>query len=291
MDAAASLLMLVLTMSWGLNHVAAKVSNLGFNPIFLLVLRSVLGGILVYFWCLYRRIPIFTRDGTLAGGVLAGVLFSAEFILIYVGLDFTTAARGTLMVNTMPFFMLAGAHFLLGERMTLGRLTGLVCAFAGVVLVFSDQLSMPDRSAIIGDVLCLTAGLLWALTTVVVRKSRLRDASGEKTLLYQIGVSVLVMTPLVPLAGPALRDVSAPAVYSFLFQAVFVVAVTYPVWFAMVRRYSPTGLSSFAFLSPVFGVLGGGLLLGEPVTPRIVLALVLIAAGLWIVNRPGGEPA
>lgn len=284
-DATAALVMLLLTLCWGLNHVAVKVSNTGFNPIFMLVARSLLGGLMVYMWCLYRRIPVFQKDGTLIGGILAGLLFSLEFGLLYVGLDYTTAARGVLMINTMPFFMLLGAHFLLGERMTPGRFLGLALAFAGVVLVFSDQLSMPTPSAVIGDILCLTAGAMWAGNTLAVRLTRLSEASGEKVLLYQVAISAAVMAPAIPLAGPIVRDVSAAAVSAFLFQAMVVVAVTYPVWFALVRRYSASGLSSFAFLSPVFGVLGGGLLLGEPVTPRIVIALVSIAAGLWIVNR------
>src|SRR5690606_22596407 len=119
----------------------------------------------------------------------------------------------------------------------------------GVVLVFSDQLSMPGPSAVIGDILCLTAGAMWAGNTIIIRKSRLNEASGEKVLLYQIAVSAAVMAPAIPLAGPILREVSAVTVYAFLFQAVIVVAVTYPVWFELVRRYSASGLSSFAFLS------------------------------------------
>ena len=73
---------------------------------------------------------------------------------------------------------------------------------------------------------------------------------------------------------------------ALVFQAVFVVAFTYLVWFWLVRRYPASGLSSFAFLTPAFSVLMGGLILGEPLSMRLFLALAMIAIGIFIVNRP-----
>ena len=89
-----------------------------------------------------------------------------------------------------------------------------------------------------------------------------------------------------PLAGPVLRDVSVLATGALLFQAAYVVAFTYLVWFWLVGRYPASGLSSFAFLTPAFSVLLGALLLGEPVSWRLALALALIAIGIITVNRP-----
>jgi drug/metabolite transporter (DMT)-like permease len=285
-DAFAAGTMLLLTFSWGLNQVLIKVSNAGYNPVFLTFGRSALAALLIYGWCRWRGIRIFDRDGTLGAGILAGVLFGAEFVLIFFGLDYTTAARGALMINTMPFWVLIGAHFWLGERITLTKFAGLVLAFAGVALVFSDKLSLPDASAIRGDLMLLGAGILWAATTIVIKGSRLATASPEKTLLYQLAVSAVFALPLIPLAGPIVREVDLLATASFLAQAVYIVAFTYMVWFWLMRRYPAASLSSFAFLSPVFGVLCGAVLLGEPLSWRIFVALVLIAAGLTVVNRP-----
>jgi drug/metabolite transporter (DMT)-like permease len=285
-DAFAAGMMILLTLTWGLNQVAIKVSNEGYNPVFLTVARSAIASVLVFGWCRWRGIPLFERDGTLGAGIVAGVMFGLEFVLIFFGLDYTTAARGALMVNTMPFWVLIGAHFALGEHMSRIRLAGLVLAFGGVVMVFSDKLSLPDPSALKGDLMLLAAGLLWGATTIVIKRSRLSEVSAEKTLLYQLVISAIFAAPLIPLAGPVLRDFSALATGSLIFQAVFVVAFTYVLWFWLMRRYPASGLSSFTFLSPVFGVLGGGLLLGEPLSWRIFAALALIAAGLLLVNRP-----
>ncbi|QOF71925.1 DMT family transporter [Aminobacter sp. SR38] len=290
-DTAAVVFMLMLTMSWGMNGVAAKLATSGYNPIFLNVARSGIACVLVYLWCLYRRVPLFARDGTLWAGILAGLLFGTEFILVFLSLEHTTVARNSLLVNTMPFWVLIGAHFWLGERMSLQKLFGLILAFGGVAVVFADKLGDAGGPTLFGDLLALVAGLLWALTTLAIKGTKLASAGAEKVLLYQLVVSALMAIPLVSLAGPAFRDASTVATGALLFQAVYVVAFTYILWFWLMRRYPAAGLSSFAFLSPAFSVICGWLVLGEVLTWNIFLALGLIATGLIIVNRPSRRRA
>lgn len=285
-DTFAVLMMLGLTFSWGLNGVAAKLAYEGYSPIFLSLARSAIGAVLVFFWCRYRRIRLFKVDGTLWPGLIAGALFGAEFILILVSLEYTTVARSALMVNTMPFWVLIGAHFFLGERMSMVKLGGIALAFVGVVLVFSDELSLPGPEAIVGDLMSLVAGALWAATTIVIKSTRLANTSAEKLLLYQLAVAAVLAVPFLPFSGPMLRDITALATGALLFQSVFIVAISYLLWFWLMRRYPAAGLATFAFLTPAFSVLCGSVILGEPLSWRIVLALTLIAAGLLIVNRP-----
>lgn len=289
LDSVAVATMIGLTFAWALNGVAAKIAMDGFNPIFLSVLRSAIGGAAVYFWCRLRGIAVFSRDGTLPGGILAGSLFGMEFALIFLSLDHTSVSRMVLLMNTMPFWVLIGGHFLLGERMSLPKFVGLAIAFCGVALVFADRLSLPGPTALIGDTMALAAGVLWAATTLTIRSTRLAQAGAEKILLYQLAVSAVVVLPLLPLAGPAVRDVTATAIVALLFQAFVVVAFTYVVWFGMMRRYTVASLSSFAFLTPVFGVMCGGILLGEPLSPLLIAALLLVAGGLVLVNRPANR--
>ncbi|RWN50387.1 EamA-like transporter family protein [Mesorhizobium muleiense] len=285
-DMAAAAIMVGLTFSWGLNYVAAKISYAGYDPVFLSIARSVIGGLCVLVWCRWRGIALFSRDGTLVAGILAGALFGLEFLFLYVGLEQTTVARNTLLVNTMPFWVLVGGHFLLNERITARRLVGLLLAFAGLVAVFSDQLSADNGATLIGDLLSLGAGILWALTYIVIKRTKLAETSAEKLLLYQLAGAAMVGALVLPFAGPPVRDFAALPTLALLFQAVYIVAFTYVLWFWLLRRYPASGLSSFTFLSPVFGVLCGAIFLNEPLTIRIFLALGLIAAGLIIVNRP-----
>jgi drug/metabolite transporter (DMT)-like permease len=284
-DTFAVAMMIGLTLSWGLNGVAAKLSNSGYSPVFLTLVRSALGGALVFAWCWWRGIRLFERDGTLWAGMLAGLLFAIEFLLIFVGLDYTSVARSTLLVNTMPFWVLVGGHFMLGERITAKKIVGLLLAFGGLVLIFSDKLSQPGPDAFIGDLMSLGAGLAWAATNVVIKGTRLARAGAEKLLLYQLAVAAIVALLVLPFGGPPIRDGNAVATWAMIFQAVYVVAITYVLWFWLLRHYPASGLASFTFLTPAFGVLFAGLILGEPLGATIFIALVLIAAGLVLVNR------
>lgn len=283
-DMAAAAIMVGLTFSWGLNYVAAKISYAGYDPVFLSIARSAIGGFCVFLWCRWRGIPLFTRDGTLPAGIAVGVLFGIEFLCLYVGLEHTTVARNTLLVNTMPFWMLLGGHFLLGEQITLRKLLGLLLAFAGLAAVFSDKLGSGDM--LFGDLLSLGSGFFWALTSILIKRSKLVEASAEKLLLYQLAGAAVVGLLVMPLAGSPIRDPALLPTLALLFQAIYIVAVTYVLWFWLLRRYPASGLSSFTFLSPVFGVLCGAMFLNEPLTVRIFVALGLIASGLIIVNRP-----
>ncbi|WP_244440015.1 DMT family transporter [Mesorhizobium metallidurans] len=283
--------MVGLTLSWGLNYVAAKISYAGYDPVFLSIARSIIGGLCVLGWCRWRGIRLFTPDKTLVAGLVVGVLFGIEFLFLYVGLEHTTVARNTLLVNTMPFWVLVGGHFLLDERITARKLLGLLLAFAGLLAVFSDKVSAGNGATLTGDLLSLGAGILWALTSIVIKRSKLAETSAEKLLLYQLAGAILVGVVVMPFAGPPVRDFAALPTLALLFQAVYVVAFTYVLWFWLLRRYPASGLSSFTFLSPVFGVLCGAVILNEPLTVRIFLALGLIAAGLIIVNRPARKLA
>jgi drug/metabolite transporter (DMT)-like permease len=284
MDSFAVLTMIFLTLVWGMNTVFIKMAMPGFSPLGMTFFRAVLAMAVIYAWCRYRAIRIFERDGSLLTGSIAGALFGFEFIVIYSGLDLTSASRGTLMTSTMPFFMMAGAHYLLGERITPGKVLGAVIAFAGVAVVFLDKLSLPSPDAIYGDLLCLLGGVLWAATTLYIRYAKLDRLTPEKTLLYQLAGAAISALPLMLFAGPVIRELSFIPIASVLYQAVFVVGFTYVLWFWLMKRYPASGLSSFAFLSPVFGVMFGGLLLSEPITNNLLIGLALIAAGLFLVN-------
>lgn len=287
LDGLAASLLVVLCLAWGLNHVSIKVANEGLQPVFQVGLRAALGALLVFGWCRVRGVRLFARDGTLIAGIVAGLLFGGEFLLIYVALDYTTVSRGIVFLYTMPFAVAIGAHVLVpGERLTPPRVAGLVAAFIGVVIAFSDELSLPGPEALIGDALCVVAAIAWGATTIVIKTTRLRSASPEKVLLYQLVVSAAMQLALAPLYGPLIRELSAVVLVAFAYQVAVVAAVTFLVWFWLIRHYPAAQLSAFTFLTPIFGVAFGGLILAEPLSARLILALALVAAGIFLVNRP-----
>jgi drug/metabolite transporter (DMT)-like permease len=278
--------LVVMCGSWGLNQVAIKIALFGIPPALQMGARSLVAALIVFVWCLLRRQPLFGRDGSLKPGIVVGLLFGAEFALIFWGLQFTTAARGVIFVYIAPFVVAAGGHFFLGEPPSVRKIAGLAAAFLGLLVAFADKLSLPSPAALWGDALCLAAAILWGATTIVIKGSVLARVRAEKTLLYQLAVSAVLGFALSLLLGEELDLGAAAAVMpAFLYQAIWVAAITYLGWFALIRDYPASLLSSFTFLTLLFGVAFGAALLGEPVSPQLLAALLLVAFGIYLVNR------
>lgn len=287
LDIRAATILVVLCGSWGLNQVAIKVGLWGIPPATQMGARSLIAAMLVFAWCVVRGQKLFERDGSLRPGLAAGLLFGVEFLAIFWGLQYTSAARAVIFIYLTPFVVALGGHFLLGETLGVRKIVGLCCAFAGLVLAFFDELSLPSREALFGDALCIFAAILWGATTVLIKGSVLRTVSAEKTLLYQLAMSALVGLVFAVLIGERVELGLAMAVApAFLYQAIWVAAITYVAWFALMRDYPASLLSSFTFLTPLFGVAFGAALLNEPLSSRLLAALVLVAVGIYLVNRP-----
>ncbi|MFN7572598.1 MAG: DMT family transporter [Betaproteobacteria bacterium] len=286
LDARAAALMVALTMCWGLQQVAIKLALPTVAPLTQAAIRSLLAGLLLLGWARWRGIALFGRDGTLAAGGVAGVLFAAEFCFIYAGLAHTSASRMVVFVYLAPILTALGlAWFIPGERLAPLQWAGVALAFAGLVGAFADGLSAGAHSTLLGDGFGVIAAALWAATTVLVRATRLAQASAEKTLFYQLGVSALLLPAAALLAGePAVGQLDALAVGSLLFQGVVVAFASYLGWFWLLTRYLAARLAVFSFLAPMFGVLFGVLILGETLSARFALAAVAVGAGIALVN-------
>jgi drug/metabolite transporter (DMT)-like permease len=226
-------------------------------------------------------------DATLVPGIAAGVLFGFEFLLIFQGLLWTDASRAALFIYTAPFFVVIGARwFLPGDRFYRSQWFGLLLSFAGMAVAFGVPSPNADSRQLIGDLMRVLAGAAWGATTLVIKASALARASYEKMLLYQLIVSAPLLALGAQLSGEQVTSPpSALAIGSLLYQTFWVVGITYLAWFALIQRYSASRLSAFTFLTPLCGVAAGHLVLGEPLTPVFAVAVVLVVAGLILVNR------
>lgn len=294
-DGFAITLMIVLCAIWGLQQVAIKSANVAIPPVFQAGLRSTIATLLVWGWARARGTPLFDRDGTLGAGLLAGVLFATEFVCIFIGLSLTSATRMAVFLYTAPCFTALGLHlFVAGERMRRMQWVGIAIAFAGIALAFADGFVRPANhghgstlTGVAGDALGVLGGIAWAATTVVIRGTRLAHTSASKTLLYQLAVSAVVLLGLAAMLGETHVDTVTPlALASLAYQAVVVAFVSYLVWFWLLTRYIASRLSVFSFLTPLFGVTFGVLLLGESFSGRFLAAAVLVLVGIGFVNAP-----
>ena len=287
LDSTAVLLMTVLCAVWGFNQVAIKLVNSGISPILQAGIRSAGLAVLLWAWSSHRGVRLFSCDGTLRLGLLIGVLFAAEFVFLYWGLVFTTASRAVLFLYMSPFVVALGAHFCIpGERLRPLQGAGLVCAFCGTAVALGDALRLPSHRELLGDAMALAAAALWGATTVVIKASRLAAISPHKNLFYQLGISALLLPLLSWLGGEPGFVAPTPLVIGMLaYQIVAVAFASYLTWFWLISRYPAGRLSSFSFLTPLFGLLAGAAVLSEPVSPGLALALALVAIGIYLVNR------
>lgn len=287
LDALAAALALVLCLSWGINQVAVKLALPEIPPLIQAAFRSTFGALVVVAWARLRGVKLMEADGTLVPGLVAGLLFGLEFLLIYRGLVWTGASRAVLFLYVAPFLVVIGARWLLpGDRFDRWQWLGLTLSFVGMVVAFGVPTPDTDAWTLLGDLMLVGAGAAWAATTLVIKASKLVRVAFEKTLLYQL----IVSAPMLAFCAHALGErvvapPSAVALGSLVYQTFWVASFTFLAWFALVQRYSASRLAVFTFLTPLFGVAAGHIVLAEPITPAFAIAAVLVVAGLVLVNR------
>lgn len=295
MDAFGASLLIGFNVLLGLNQALVKLVNDGFAPVFQAGLRSACAFLPVLLYALWARKRLSITDGTLTPGLINGLLFSGEFCLLFIALDLTTVSRVSLFFYTMPLWVAVGAHFLIaGERLSAQKVLGLLVAFAGILLaLFSNDGATANESAAaddsgnrwLGDLLALLGALCWASIALLARASRLSTTSPEMNLLYQLGVSALLVIPLAFLLGDTVREPTAAIVGIFTFQVLVIVAIGFVVWFWILSVYPVANMASFSLLTPVFGIFFGWWIFDDALPPSFIGALGLVGVGLILVNR------
>src|SRR6195952_2276879 len=280
-------LMLVLCLSWGFNQIAVKLALPDIPPMLQATIRSA-GGLLVLLVIAWLRgVKLFERDGTLRAGLFAGVLFGIEFVLIYRGLQLTSASRAVVFLYTAPFFVALGSYQFLGERLRPAQWGGLALSFAGVALAIGVPQPNVDANVLLGDLLIVGGGALWAATTLIAKGTALRHAAPEKALGSQVALSIPILGVAAWIFGETMTRVPGPLALSLMvYQAVWVVGLTFLLWFMLVKTYSASKLSAFTFITPLFGVIASYFILHDTLTPVFGAAAILVIAGLYLVNRP-----
>lgn len=278
-------LMLLLCAIWGSQQVAIKLAADDVAPMLQVALRSGIAAFLVGLLLLWQRGWQGWLGPTWLAGLLTGVLFALEFFFIALGLQHTTASHMAVFLYTAPIFSALGLHLLLpSERLRRLQWLGITLCFAGVVVAFGLGGGW-EASMLLGDALGLCAGMAWGATTVVVRGSRLSEAPAGLTLFYQLAVAFVL------LLGYALLVVdfgqlrwSVLAVGSILLQGVVVSFASYLAWFWLLRRYLASNMAVFSFMTPLFGVSFGVLVLDESLSLNFIIGAALVLAGILLVS-------
>ncbi|SEP57154.1 DMT family transporter [Thalassovita taeanensis] len=266
------------------NQVVIKLGNGGFQPVFMAGLRSLGALVVLLVWMRIRGVRLSFPVGTVVPGLLLGGLFAFEFVCLFWALDHTSVARASILFYSMPVILSLAAHFTLpGERLTPLRLLGLGLAMAGVAVVLSQRNG--GQASLLGDLAALGAACGWAGIALSVRLTSISKVVPEMQLWWQLVVSSVLLLGLAPLFGPLLRDPGLWHVAGLMYQIIAVASFGFLFWFFLMKIYPASSVASFSFLSPVISVVLGWLILGEQIGGAVIVALVLVALGIVLINR------
>ncbi len=271
---------------WGLQQVAIKFAAGDIAPLMQAMLRSTLSALLVGAVLTWRGGWEAAR-GTVPAGLLTGALFALEFLFIALGLQYSLASHISVFLYTSPIFSALGLHLLLpGERLRPVQWMGIAVCFGGIALAFGGGLvlSQLNGRVLFGDAMGILGGAAWGATTVSIRASRLSEAPPALTLFYQLAVASVSLLVLAGVSGQWHVALTPRSVGSLLFQGVGVSFASYLIWFWLMRRYLASHLAVLSFMTPLFGVTAGVVLLGEPLSPNFIVGAVLVLMGITLVN-------
>jgi drug/metabolite transporter (DMT)-like permease len=306
------LLLTLICFGLALGQVAVRSVGEQISPLVHSALRSAGACLLLYMWMVVQKIPRSSTDltvgsPTLFWAILSGIFFGLEFVFLLPGVTLAGAARGTLLIYTTPFFVAIGAHFLLpNDKLTRNKVLGLSCAFLGVALVLYDRLQGPNLStayantdlvkkveafgidpSLTGDIACLLAAFFWSSLTLTVKATSLKTVQPERALMIQLIVSAMVMALAALAFGePGITQWTWQVAAVLLYGIVIIATVIFLAWLWLMRTVRVTTLHTFTLLTPIFALALAGFLLGEPITPLLLVSVACVSFGIYLVNRP-----
>jgi len=285
-DGIAALFLIIFSVLLGLNQVLVKLVNEGMHPIFQVALRSTLAIFPILIYCYIRKKKIDFFDGSFLPGLIAGVLFAIEFILLFTALDYSTVTRVSLIFYTMPVWLTVAAHFLIkNDTLTLNKFIGLIIALIGLIFAIYQPVTNYNIQQFYGDLFSLLASFCWAIIAIMLKTTRLTRSSPETQLLYQLIVSGIILLPISLMLEDFIRDINNQIILIFSFQVIVIMCLGFIGWLWIMSKYSASSTSSFAFLTPISGVLFGWLMMDDVINEQIFISLFLTCLGIYIINK------
>ncbi|NCF82002.1 MAG: EamA family transporter [Proteobacteria bacterium] len=278
---------LLIHVLWGGNPVAVKFSLLVFPPLWTAFFRFAIAIVCVGIWAKLSGIPIWPARHEWPALMLIGVLFTVQIASMNFGFDLTTGSMGAVLIATNPIFAALFAHFLLaGDKLTVVKGFGLLVAFVGTALVLMRGLGdLQVAHGVWGNIILLMSACLLGGRLIVSAKV-LQRIDGVRVVLWQMILSL----PLFALGGTLFESISWDAIAweplaGLAYQGVVVAGLGFTVSFYLMKRYTPSVIVSFNFVSPIAGVLLSAWLLGHVITGHLWAGLLLVAVGLFLITR------
>ena len=273
-----------LCVIFGSNAVAVKITFSGMGVFTTAAIRFGIAAVAIFLWARITGQTILLKKGQIHQVLIFSLLFTVQLSLIYLGLSKSNASRGTLLANLVPFFILFLAHFFIpGERITKRKFCGILLGFVGVIFMFIDEEAI-HAGFRTGDLIILCAVSIWSCATVYLKRI-IGTFSPFQLVMYSTMFSVpLFLVAALLWDKEMIFQLNAPVIGAILYQSLVTASFGFVAWNTMLKKYGAVSLHSFMFIMPIAGVALGGLVLGEPITLKILLALAFIVFGILVVH-------
>ena len=286
LDARGALISLFLAALWGGNPIAVKVALADAPPLRLAWMRFLIGGFVILAWALWtKRAGLFHyRAAEWRTMWSLGLLFCVQIALMNYGIALTSAAHSTVLLNAYAVHSVLLAHFFIpGDRLSLGKLGGVLVAYAGIVLLFGRGFSL-DEGTLLGDLVVSASALLLGERIVYMARA-VQKLDPVKLLVGQSAICTVcfVVASLIWESGTPTRYTLSLGAALF-YQGAVVAGFNFLVNTWMLQRYRPSVLAAPALTTPIFGLLIARVVTGDPLTPTLLLSALLVALGIGITT-------
>ncbi|MCP5118793.1 MAG: DMT family transporter [bacterium] len=275
------------SLLWGGNMVALKLGLTTFAPFWSAWWRMAIGALVIAAWARSRNVRLPMPPDERRPLLTLTAMFTAQIVLLNTGADLSSPAYAVVILNSHPIFSNVVGHFVASEhRLTPIRLIGLALAFAGICyLVLGRPIETLAPRPLLGNLLLLGSALLLGIRTVYTRWI-IQSIEPMRALVWQmLGSLPVFLVSAVLLEPMLLKPVTTVPILALAYQGVIIAGLCFIIWTMLLRRHAAGTLAMFAFTVPFFGILASALVFGEPVTPRIILAALLVTGGLALVGR------
>src|SRR5262245_59316270 len=250
-------------------------------------MRFMLGGLSIVAYVLWMRRPgVFSvRPGEWPTLWSLGLLFAVQIGLMNYGIGLTSASHGAILLNSYAIHTVVLAHFFIpGDRLTPRKLAGSLVAYLGIVLLFARHLAV-QHGTLLGDLIVSASALLLGERIVYMARA-VQRVDPFKLLVYQSAIgSVCFLVASLWWESAAPVRLTASLASSLAYQGIVVAGFNFAVNAWLLQRYQPSALATAALTTPIWGVLIAAVVVGDPLTPTIVLASGLVAAGIGVATR------
>ena len=273
-----------LCVIFGSNAVAIKFSFSGIGVFTTAAIRFSLAAIAIYIWAKATGHSLMLKKGQLGQLLILGALFAVQLSMFYFGLSKSNASRGTLIVNLLPFWILFLAHFFIpGDRITRRKLFGILLGFSGVAFMFAEKQGVTADFRT-GDLIILSATIIWSCSVIYLKRIISAFSAFQITLYSMVFAVPVFLLEALLWDAPMISKLDFKIVGAVLYQSLITATFGFVTWNMLLQKYGAVALHSFIFIMPITGVALGGLLLGEPITSKLLIALALIVAGILVVH-------